>query len=287
MALRLHPVAPAQGWAWIRQAFALWRRRPLAFVGLFAFFLMAVLLLMAVVPVLGGPLGMALLPMLSLGFMIASRSALAGGPVHALQLVAGLRHPVPQQRRAQWLLCGLYALAAMLAVTLADWVDGGQFEVLWKLLADAGNAAGNATKPATSAQIEAVLSDPRLTQGLLVRFGLPALLSVPFWHAPALIHWGGQGVVQAMFTSTLALWRTRAAFTVYLLGLAGLMLGVALLVLLLGLLSGARQALGVLTMPIGLLFSAVFYVSLWFSFVDTFGEPEATAEADPQAKPGA
>ena len=276
MALRLLPVAPRQGWQWIRQAFALWRRRPLAFVGLFAFFLMVVLLLMALVPVLGGLLGMALLPMLSLGFMIASRSALAGGPVHALQLVAGLRHPVPRQRRAQWLLCGLYALAAMAAVTLADWVDGGQFEALWKLLAEAGNAAANASKPATAAQIEAVLSDPRLAQGLLVRFGLPALLSVPFWHAPALIHWGGQGVVQAMFTSTLALWRTRAAFAVYLLGWAGLMLGAALLVVVLGLLTGSRQALGVLTMPIGLLFSAVFYVSLWFSFVDTFGEPEAT-----------
>ena len=275
MALRLHPVAAARGWLWIRQAFALWRRRPLAFVGLFAFFLMSVLLLMAVVPVLGGPLGMALLPMLSLGFMIASRSALAGGPVHALQLVAGLRHPVPQQRRAQWLLCGLYAVAAMVAVTLADWVDGGQFEVLWRLLGDAGNAS----KPATAAQIQAVLADPRLTQGLLVRIGLPGLLSVPFWHAPALIHWGGQGVVQAMFTSTLALWRTRRAFTVYLLGWVGLMLGVALLVMLLGLLSGARQALGVLTMPIGLVFSAVFYVSLWFSFVDTFGEPDETPAA--------
>ncbi len=283
MALRLLPVAPRQGWLWIRQAFALWRRRPLAFVGLFAFFLMVVLLLMALVPVLGGLLGMALLPMLSLGFMIASRSALAGGPVHALQLVAGLRHPVPQQRRAQWMLCGLYALAAMLAVTLADWVDGGQFEALWKLLGDvsnaAGNGAGNAAKPATAAQIEAVLSDPRLAHGLLVRFGLPALLSVPFWHAPALIHWGGQGVVQAMFTSTLALWRTRAAFAVYLLGWAGLMVGAALVVLVLGLLTGSRQALGVLTMPIGLLFSALFYVSLWFSFVDTFGEPGATPGA--------
>ena len=213
--------------------------------------------------------------MLSLGFMIASRSALAGRPVHALQLVAGLRHPVPQQRRAQWLLCGLYAVAAMVAVTLADWVDGGQFEVLWRLLGDAGNAS----KPATAAQIQAVLADPRLTQGLLVRIGLPGLLSVPFWHAPALIYWGGQGVVQAMFTSTLALWRTRRAFTVYLLGWVGLMLGVALLVMLLGLLSGARQALGVLTMPIGLVFSAVFYVSLWFSFVDTFGEPDETPAA--------
>ena len=25
-----------------------------------------------------------------------------------------------------------------------------------------------------------------------------ALLSVPFWHAPALVHWGGQGLTQAL-----------------------------------------------------------------------------------------
>ena len=41
---------------------------------------------------------------------------------------------------------------------------------------------------------------------------LGALLSVPFWHAPALVHWGGQGVAQALFSSTLALWRNKAAF---------------------------------------------------------------------------
>ena len=52
------------------------------------------------------------------------------------------------------------------------------------------------------------------------------------------------------------------------------MTAVALLVMVVGMLTGARQALGMLTMPIGLVFSTVFYVSLWFSFTDTFGEPE-------------
>ncbi len=270
MALRLHPVTPRQGWAWVRKGFALWWRRPLAFVGLFTFFLFSVLLLMLLVPVLGGALGMALLPMLSLGFMIASRSAAQGGGVHALQLIAGLRHPDRAQRRAQWLLCGAYALGTMGVITLADWVDGGLFEDLQRLLAQSGGDSKAA------AQIDAILADPRLGQGMLVRVGLAGLLSVPFWHAPALVHWGGQGVVQALFTSSLALWRTRGAFTVYLLGWAGLMLGVALLAVLIGLLTGARQALGILTMPVGLAFSAAFYVSLWFSFSDTFGEPEAT-----------
>jgi hypothetical protein len=270
MGLRLHTVAPRQGWRWIRQGFALWRTKPMAFVGLFTVFLFSVLLLMVVVPVLGGPLGMALLPMLSLGFMIASRSAAAGGPVHALQLIAGLRHPVPAQRKAQWMLCGLYALGSMAVIGLADWVDGGLFEDLQRLIAQTSGDG----KP--SPELEAVLADPRLLNGMLVRVGLAGLLAVPFWHAPALVHWGGQGVRQALFTSTLALWRTRGAFTVYLLGWSAAMLAVALAVTLIGLATGARQALGLLTMPIGLVFSASFYVSLWFSFTDTFGEPDPT-----------
>ena len=272
MGLRLHPVAARQGLQWVRQGFTLWARRPLAFVGLFAFFLFAVLLLMALVPILGGPLGMALLPMLSLGFMIASRSAAAGGPVHALQLVEGLRHPDRAQRKAQWMLCGAYALGSMVVITAADWVDNGLFEALQREMAESGGAG------TASPELEAILADPRLVQGMLVRLGLAGLLSVPFWHAPALVHWGGQSALQALFSSTVALWRTRGAFTAYLLGWGAAMLVVAALVALIGTLFGARQALGILPLPIGLIFSAAFYVSLWFSFADTFGAAdEATA----------
>ena len=111
---------------------------------------------------------------------------------------------------------------------------------------------------------------------MVVRIGLATLLSVPFWFAPALVHWGGQGVGQALFTSTLAVWRTRGGFTVYMLGWVGAMLAVALAVALVGVVTGARSALGLLTMPIGLVFTAAFYLSLWPSFTDIFGEPEAT-----------
>ena len=264
MGLRLHPVAPAQGWRWVRQGLQLWARRPLAFVGLFVFFLFSVLLLMAVVPYLGGPLGMALLPMLSLGFMIASRSALAGGPVHIGQLAEGLRHPVPSQRKAQWVLCAAYALGTMLVITLADMVDGGTFEALQMEMAKAGNDG----KP--SPALDAVLADPRLVQGMMVRIGLAGLLSVPFWHAPALVHWGGQGALQALFSSTLALWRTRGAFMLYLLGWAGVMVAVGAVFSLVAAVTGAGHLLGLMTLPIGLAFSAAFYASLWFSFDDTF-----------------
>ena len=269
MGLRLNTVAPARGWAWLRMGLRLWLQRPLAFVGLFVFFLFAVLLLMVVLPYIGGPLGMAMLPLLSLGFMVASRSALAGGPVHIGHLVEGLRHPVQSQRRAQWLLCGAYALGTILVITLSDWIDGGTFETLQREMA----AAGADGKP--SPALEAVLADPRLANGMLVRLGLAGLLSVPFWHAPALVHWGGQGAVQALFSSTVALWRTRGAFSVYLLGWLAVMLVAGGVFVLLSTVTGVRQLLGLMTLPLGLAFSAAFYVSLWFSFDDTFGASAA------------
>ena len=277
MGLRLHTVAPRQGWAWIRQAAALWWRRPLAFVGLFLFFLMTVLLLAMLVPVLGGVLGLALLPMLTLGFMIASRSALAKGPVHALQLVEGLRSVDRRRRRAQLVLCIAYAAGSMLVITLADWVDDGLFVQLQRLMAE--QQAGQGT-----ARIDAIVSDPRLFNGMVTRLGLAALLSVPFWHAPALVHWGEQGALQALFSSSVALWRARAAFTVYFLVWGGLMAGAALLVMLVSVLTGSRQLLGVLAMPLGLSFTAMFYVSLWFSFDDCFGAASPDGPAPEPAR---
>lgn len=263
MGLRLHPVAPRQGWRWARQGFALYWRRPLAFTGLLMFFLFGVLLLTAVVPLLGWPLGLALLPMLSLGFMIATRSALAGGPVNAMQLFEGLRHADARQRRAQWLLCAAYGLASTGVLGLAHWVDGGTFAALQRAMAPGGGQADTQA-------IVALLNDPRLPRGMLLRLGLLGLLSVPFWHAPPLVHWGGQGALQALFSSTVALWRTRGAFTVYLLAWGGWMLAASMAVMALQLAAGDSPLAAVLTMPVGLVLSAAFYLSLWFSFADTF-----------------
>ena len=247
---------------WIGDAFVTWWRRPLGFIGLFMFLLFGAMLLMTV-PVVGGLLGLGLLPLLTLGFMIATRSALQGGPVHAMQAFEGLRGPDAKRRNAQLLLCALYAVASIGVIELAEWIDEGLFTQLQRAMAD------TATKPA---DINRLLTDPRLVNGMLARFGLATLLSVPFWHAPALIHWGEQSVSQALFSSTLALWRARAAFAVYGLGWTALALVVGLLVTVLARLLGDLRLLSLLITPLGLIISAAFYVSLWFSFADSFGD---------------
>jgi len=266
MGLRLFDVAPRQGWQWISQAFALWRKRPMSFVGLFTTFLLSELALMALVPVVGGLLGLALVPMLSLGFMIASRSVLADGPVLARMYIAGLRVPDKPRRRAQWLLCGGYALGTVLVITAADWLDGGSLDALMREMS-------KATPGEPSPAVVAAMSEPQLLLGLVLRTALATLLSVPFWHASALVHWGGQGAGQALFSSTLALWRTRRAFLVYGLGWLGLMAALTTVSALLVLLLGLPRLMGTLAMVGALVASTVFYLSLWFCFVDTFGAP--------------
>lgn len=280
MRLQLNPVVPAQGLGWLREGLALWGKRPLAFVSLFVFFLMTVLLMSLLLPVLGGMLGLALLPMLTLGFMIATRGALAGGPVHVLQLVEGLRAVDGARRRAQLLLCAGYALSSLLVMLLASWVDDGLFNELQRELAEASDG-----KPSDA--VQAIASDPRLFNGMVVRLGLVALLSVPFWHAPALVHWGHQGALQALFSSALALWRARGAFAVYMIGLAAMAMGVAFAVTLVALASGSRQWVGLLTLPLALAYTALFYVTLWFSFRDSFvANPAEAAGPTDQALSG-
>lgn len=261
MALQLKTPSPARGALWVREAFRLFGRKPLAFSGLFVVFLFAALLTMFV-PLVGGVIQMAMLPLLSLGFMLASRSALEGGVVHPGQFIEPLTGGA-SRRRPLLALCALYGLSAVALLLLCDVVSGGQ---LTELMRVAGSGDG------TREELDALMADRGVFLGTVTALVGGALLSVPFWHAPALVHWGGQGVAQALFSSTVAVWRAKGAFLVYALCWAGLvsLFGVITAVLLGAL--GAAPMADMLALPGGLIFSTVFYVSLIFSFQDSFGQ---------------
>ncbi|MDP1899878.1 MAG: BPSS1780 family membrane protein [Rubrivivax sp.] len=270
MSLLLKPVPASHGPRWIVDAFRLYARRPLAFTALFTIFLFAALLV-ALVPLLGGLVQMMSLPMLSLGFMVASQSALLDGPVHPRQFIEPLRGDAAR-RRSLLTLCAIYGVAALIILLVADAVSGHAWERLQQLMAKG---------EMDQVQIDALLSEPGVGLGLVLGTVLVALLSVPFWHAPALVHWGGQGVAQALFSSTLAVWRCRGAFFTYSLAWVGVMLGFGTLAALVLALLGVPQMAGLLGVPAGLVFSAVFYISLLFTFNDSFGGAAAAAAEPP------
>ena len=262
MALSIRQASPAEGVQWVGSAFALFARRALPFTAMFVSFLV-VALLASLLPLVGGVAMLMALPLLSLGFMLGSRAARDGHAVHPGLFIEPLRTTDRARRNALLTLCGAYALGTMVIMILSDWVDDGAFERLQRLLAEGEQA---------QAELNALLSDPRLTWGVLTRFGLAALLSVPFWHAPALVHWQGQGSVQALFSSTLAVWRCKGAFLAYSLAWAAVIAVIGTLIGVLFALFGARQLAGVVAMPAGLLFSTVFYVSLLFTYEGCFSD---------------
>jgi len=280
MGFRLLHASARDGATWVSRAFALFLKRPIAFSALFALFLFAALVLL-VLPYIGPLLLLMALPLLGLGFMIAARSALAGGAVHAGQLLEPLRggDAEARARRKQLLwLCGLYALATAAVMLASDALDGGAFERLQILMASTRDAA-------KQKELEALLADGGLLQGLLLRLGGTALLSIPFWHAPALVWWQGQGIGQALFSSTLACWRNRAAFLVY--GLAWTVTIVVFGIVAGGLfaLIGAPQLVSLAAVPAGLMFSTAFYVSLLFTYQGCFGDDDAPAAPEQPATP--
>jgi hypothetical protein len=261
--MKLRQVPARQGALWVRNGFRVFFRKPIAFAMLFATFLFAGLVFM-LLPYVGGILLLMALPLATLGFMLGTQTALKGNSPTAAVFWQPLR--VDKAHRLALLKLGLvYAACTVAILWLADGVDGGKFDALQELMA-------NSKTPAE--EIQKRLLDPQLQSGLAVRLGLASLLSLPFWHAPALIHWGAQGWAKAMFFSTVACWRNKGAFAVYGFVWLAVVLLFAAVVNTVFIALGAQRLVTAAAMPAGLMFSTVFYASLFFSFVDCF-EPTA------------
>ena len=218
-------------------------------------------MVMRQLPVLFAPLPLMAMPLLSLGFMVAAQSALLGGTVRPVQFIEPLRGD-PVRRRALIVLCVGYGLALVVIVLLIDAVSGHAWGRLQALMpkGEAGQA-----------EIEAIMSESRVRGATLLGLVLSSLLSVPYWHAPALVHWGAQGVKQALFSSTLAMWRSKGAFALYMATWLAVLLGVTLTAATLMQLLGLEAGIPLLSLLLGMLFSAVFYISVLFTFNDSFG----------------
>ncbi|MBL8289438.1 MAG: hypothetical protein JNL85_15770 [Rubrivivax sp.] len=284
MALQLKSVSIGDGPRWVADGFRAFTKKPLALGLLLMIFLAASTLVTAVLPLVGSLLQLMALPLLSLGYMVATQSALLGGPVHPGQFFEPLRTDAPR-RRALLVLCGSYGVLAFAILALCAWVSG---DVLtrWQALFAQGEP--------TSAQIEALFGEPGVTQAMWLLAGLVSALSLPYWFAPALVHWGRQGVGQSLFSSTLALWRNKAAFTAFVLTWVAVVVAASMLLSAALAAFGAARFLALLLMPVALLLSAVFYVSQLFAFNDIFGAAAPAAEepagpagpAGPADRPG-
>lgn len=257
--IRLRALPAAAGLLWIRRGFRTFWRRPGGFMGLFGLVLLALLLLMLTPPAVQ-ICTLVLMPLLSLGFMLATRDVLDDLPVRPsafwIPLTTG-----PEARQALLRIGTVYVAVFLLIYFFGDRLDGGEART-WLETMFTPNADGSMPEPVALSGLATFVL-------LLKTFGL-AVVSIPLWHAPALVHWGRQGAAQAMFSSIVSLWQTRAAFLVYLLGWCAIGLFFLMLTLVLGAVFGSLQVAVALMTPVSWALSAIFYVTIWFGFVDTF-----------------
>ena len=256
--IRLRSLPAVAGVLWIRRGFRTFWRRPLGFFGLYLF-VIACLFVSMLLPAVAMLVLIVLVPMLSLGFMVATEDVLNDLPLRPSVFWSPLLL-APAARRGLLSIGLIYVATSIALAFFANAIDGGEAQ-RW---------AEKLMTPRTDGQMPELppLSSLGLAVMLLKSFGV-ALVSIPLWHAPALVHWGRQGVAQAMFSSVVAIWRTRAAFATFILGWVTLALGFLMLIVLLASAFGAAAvSLAAFTGLVAL--TATFYVSIWFGFVDTF-----------------
>jgi hypothetical protein len=263
--MRLKTVPALTGLTWVRAGFRVFVRQPLVFGALFGLTGFGALML-AQLPLVGPVLALALMPAATLAFMLATRAVLDERAPTAAQLLAPWRDAL--QRRRLIALGFAYALAAIVALLAVQAIDGGRFDAAMQSVAD-----GTAT-PET-------LQDANLGGGLLLRMAVIAVLSLVFWHAPALVHWGRMDVPKAVFASVVACLRSVGAFAVLGLAWFGIAVAYTLVAQAVFALLGSPQSATLALLPGAMMFSTVFYASLYFTFVDSFDfdEPGPTALA--------
>jgi len=260
--IRLRSLPPAAGLQWIRRGFRTFWRRPLGFIGLWLFFTLC-LLVITVASVAISPLVLlaiaAFLPLLTVGFMQAASDVLDDVKLRP----SVFRTPfssTPDMARSMLAIMLIYVGAVALLAVCADAMDGGETR---RWLHAVMTPPPDGKPPVMPPISEASLSSVRF-----MMLGL-SLISIPLWYAPALVVWGRQGTAQSLFSSVVALWRTKGAFLAFLFGWFVVGIAFDALVQLLAAIFGI-ETISLAAVSGQMVLSITYFISMWFGFVDTF-----------------
>lgn len=274
--MKLKLVKASQGVVWVRQGILACKQQTLGYVGLVGLMGLLAFMLMPLPGQLGGMLFVGVMPVIWMGFLLATRRVIKGQritPTVMFEALKGAQAP----RREFAMLGGVYIAASLLVQQLAGWLGPD---------AEAVESAIRASKDAAT-----LGNNPVVLQSMLWRLGLTIPVTLLFWHTPALLMWARLPVAKALFFSAVATWRNIGAFMVYGLGWLGLMLLIALFDSLVVAILPIPALANMLAVIASMLLAAAFYASLYFSVIDCF-EPQqpagaTTADADkPAAEAG-
>ncbi|BCO26687.1 hypothetical protein MIZ03_1570 [Rhodoferax lithotrophicus] len=261
--MKLKLVRAFTGATWVKLGIQTYAKQPLALTGLF-FMFMALMSVATMVPLIGLPIAMMVLPAITLGLMAATREAIQGKFPMPLILLSGLRAG-PVKLRAMFSLGAMYATGFMCAMGVSYLVDGGGFANMY---------LGGHVPDRDMMESNAFMA------AMWTFIGLHLPLSLLFWHAPALVYWHDLSPVKAMFFSIVACFRNFWALTVFALLWMLVMVGMMLGIMTLSSLLGSASLAGTLLFPGLMLVASMFFTSLYFTFRDSFEADLPVKELD-------
>jgi hypothetical protein len=264
--MKLRIVPARTGLAWATTGMKTFFRQPLALAGLF-FIFMATVSVLSLIPLLGSVLALVLLPGATLGLMAATAQAHGGKFPMPSVILTGFRAG-PEKLRAMLILGLLYALGFLLVLGLCALVDDGKFARLY-LLGEGLSSEGS--------------QNTDLDAALVLAMVLYLPLSLMFWHAPALVHWHGVSPLKSLFFSLIACGRNLGAFLVYGLVWLAVFLGVGIVIALVSAIAGNPELASALMLPTAMLMAAMFFTSIYFSYLGCFETEEGEKNASPHA----
>jgi hypothetical protein len=249
--MKLNIVPARTGIEWVRLGMQTFMKQPLALAAL-VFMYSTIAVAMLVIPLIGPFIMMGLVPMGTLGLMAATKVAETREFPMPHVLLTAFRAG-RERVRAMFVLGALYAASLMvIAFIVSSFID--------LPVADKGPA-----EIVESAEFRLLM----IWSAVLY---LP--VSLAFWHAPALVHWHGVPPVKSLFFSFVACMRNARAFAMY--GLAWI--GVIAVILAASTLAGLASPWlgGMVFGAASTLASIAFYISIWFTFRDSFLDAEET-----------
>ncbi len=262
--MKLKLVPARTGATWVKLGMQTYAKQPLALTGLF-FMFMALMSVATMVPLVGLPIAMTVLPAITLGLMAATLEATQGKFPMPLLLLSGLRAG-PVKLRAMLSLGAMYAAGFMCAMGVSYVVDGGGFANMYL-----GGHVPDKDLMASGAFMAAMWTF----------IGLHLPLSLLFWHAPALVYWHDLTPGKAMFFSIVACFRNFWALTVFALVWMAVMVAMVLGISALSSLLGSPGLAGTLLFPGLMLVASMFFTSLYFTFRDSFEADSPLEEPRP------
>lgn len=245
-------ILPANaGWQWIQDGYRICRRQPLAMF-FWSMTLGLIITFSYLIPFLGQMALIIATPSLTFMTLSACRRIDAGQPMQLGMWTQPLRDGTVRRRL---FVLGLAYLGSCLAgglIATVPFLDG---------IRAALGGGGEIDEVALLGALQA----PLITFGLLY-----LLISMLFWHAPALIGWHGVPLGQALFFSMVACWRNKWGFLLYGLSWGAIFFAMQMAGVLFTMIGLPATLTQLLLTPLNIAVAAVLYASFYPAYVGIF-----------------